>query len=147
MARPPTDPGRSVVAFPAASRSALCGALLAIGALAIYAALLPGGQPYARGVAMVTAVIGSLLLTFAELAGERRWWKTPLPHDLRTWATVLLVVATLMLFTSIPSLASLLSIAAPTWRGWFEAIAIATMAVGWRSVGSNREDSSANSRD
>ena len=136
MARPPLDPKRSIIPLRAASRSAISGALLALGALAIYFVYLPNGQPYARGVAMATAVIGSLLLIFAELGGDRRWWNSRLPRDVRTWSIVALVAATLILFTSVPALARLLAIAAPSWRAWIVATIVAATAVGWRSFGS-----------
>jgi Ca2+-transporting ATPase len=136
MARPPLDPRRSIVPLRAASRSAICGALLALGALGIYFAYLPDGEPYARGVAMAAAVIGSLLLTFAELAGDRRWWISPLPRDARTWSIIALVAATPILFTNVASFARLLELAAPSWRAWIVAIIVAAAAVGWRSIGS-----------
>jgi Ca2+-transporting ATPase len=135
MARPPLDPKRAIVPLRAASRSAICGALLAVGALAIYFTYLPNGEPHARGVAMVTSVIGSVLLIFAELAGERRWWNFPLPRDARTWSIVVLVSATAILFTSISSFARLLEITAVSWRAWLAAIVIAFAAVGWRAMG------------
>jgi len=136
MARPPLDPRRAIIPLRAASRSAICGALLALGALGIYFVYLPNGDPFARGVAMATAVIGSLLLTFAELAGDRRWWRFPLPRDTRTWSIIVLVAATPILFTSVPSFSRLLEVAAPSWRGWIVAIVVAVLAVGWRSIGS-----------
>ena len=77
MGRPPLDPSRSIVPLGAAVRSAICGGLLAIGALGAFVYYLPYGEPYARSLAMVTAVIGSVLLIFAELAGELPWWRTP----------------------------------------------------------------------
>ncbi len=136
MARPPLDPRRAIIPLRAASRSAICGALLALGALGIYFSYLANGEPYARGVAMATAVIGSLLLTFAELAGDRRWWRFPLPRDASTWSIILLVAATPILFTSVRSFARSLEVAAPSWRAWIVAIVVAVLAVGWRSIGS-----------
>jgi P-type Ca2+ transporter type 2C len=136
MARPPLDPRRSVVPIPAALRSAACGALLAFGALAVYFVYLPDGEPYARGVAMATAVIGSLLLTFAELAGDRQWWISPLPRDARTWSIIVLVATTPIVFTGVPSFARLFELAAPSWRAWMVAIFVSGAAIGWRSIGS-----------
>jgi hypothetical protein len=136
MARPPLDPTRSIIPLGAASRSALSGALLALGSLAIYNAYLPSGQPDARGVAMVTAIVGSILLIFAELAGDRPWWGSPLPRDVRTWSIILLVAATPMVFTSVAGLARLLELGVLSWRAWVVAIGVAAAAVGWRSVGS-----------
>jgi Ca2+-transporting ATPase len=136
MARPPLSTAHSIIPLGAASRSAMCGLLLAVGALTVYFSYFPNGEPYARGAAMVTAVIGSLLLILAELASDRPWWISPLPRDGRTWSIVVLVAATPILFTSVPSLARLLELAAPSWRAWTIAIVIAAIAVGWRSIGS-----------
>jgi hypothetical protein len=85
---------------------------------------------------VVTAVIGSLLLVFAELASDRPWWISPLPRDARTWSIVALVAATPILFTTVPSLERVLELGSPSWRAWTMAIAIAVIAVGWRSIGS-----------
>jgi len=136
MARPPLDPKSSIIPLRAASRSAVSGMLLALGALAIYFVYLPNGQQNARGVAMVTAVIGSVLLAFAELAGDRRWWISRLPRDLRTWSILAVVAATPIVFTIVPSFARLLAIAAPSSRAWMVALVVAAAAVGWRSIGS-----------
>ena len=136
MARPPLDPKRSIIRLRAACRSALSGALLAVGAMIIYFTYLSNGESFARGVAMVTVVIGSILLTFAEIAGDQRWRISLLPRDARAWSTILMIAATLILFTCIPPFARLLAITAPSWRAWIGAIAVAAVAVGWRSIGS-----------
>ena len=86
MAQPPLDPKRSIIRLRAACRSALSGALLAVGAMIIYFTYLSNGESFARGVAMVTVVIGSILLTFAEIAGDQRWRISLLPRDARAWS-------------------------------------------------------------
>ena len=135
MGRPPLDPSRSIVPLGAALRSAICGELLAIGALGAFVYYLPYGEPYARSLAMVTAVIGSVLLIFAELAGELPWWKTLIPHDTRFWTVCVAAVATPLLFVSVPLFAMPLGLAAPAWRACAVALAIAGLAVGWRTLG------------
>lgn len=135
MSRPPLDPSRSLVPFNAASRSAICGALLGLGSLGAFAHYLSYGEPYARSLAMLTAVIGSTLLIFAELVGERRWWKTSLPSDARFWIVCVAATATPLLFAYVPPLATLLGLAALAWREWAVALAIVGIAVGWRSLG------------
>ena len=102
MSRPPLDPSRSIVPLGAALSSAICGAFLAIGALGAFAYYLPHGVANARSVAMTTAVIGSVLLIFAELAGERPWWKTTLPREVRFWTVCVSAAATPFLFTYVP---------------------------------------------
>jgi P-type Ca2+ transporter type 2C len=135
MGRPPLDPSRSIVPLGAASRSAICGTLLAIGALAAFVYYLPYGEAHARSSAMVTAVIGSVLLIFAELAGERQWWKTALPRDARFWTVCVAAAATPFLFSCVLLFATPLGLAAPAWRAYAVALAIVGVAVGWRSLG------------
>jgi P-type Ca2+ transporter type 2C len=136
MARPPHDPKRPIISAGAAARSAVCGALLAFGAIGLYLLYLPKGEPYARGVAMVAAVFGSMGLAFAELAGDRRWWTTPPPRDSRTWSIIVLVALSPIPFTMVPALARLLELAAPSWQAWIAALVCAGTAIGWRSIGS-----------
>ena len=135
MGRPPHDPNRPIASLGAAARSAICGALLATGALAAYVFYLPSGETYARSVAMVSAVIGSILLVIAELAGERRWWKTTLPRDARFWTICLAAAATPLLFSNLPLFAKLLGLASLSWHSWGVAAGISGVAVGWRSIG------------
>ena len=70
MRRPPRPPSSPIVERPAAFRAALSGALLTAVALALFALRLPAGENYARSVAMVVAVVGSLFLVWAEYAGR-----------------------------------------------------------------------------
>ena len=135
MGRPPLDPSRSIVTLGAAVRSAICGGLLAIGALGAFVYYLPYGEPYARSLAMVTAVIGSVLLIFAELAGELPWWRTLMPHDARFWTLCVAAAATPFLFAYVAPFAAPLGLAVPDWHGRAVALAIAGVAVGWRTLG------------
>ena len=135
MGRPPLDPSRSIVPLGAAVRSAICGGLLAIGALGAFVYYLPYGEPYARSLAMVTAVIGSVLLIFAELAGELPWWRTLMPHDARFWTLCVAAAATPFLFAYVAPFAAPLGLAVPDWHGRAVALAIAGVAVGWRTLG------------
>ena len=135
MGRPPHDPNRPIASLGAAARWAICGVLLATGALAAYMFYLPSGETYARSVAMVSAVIGSILLVIAELVGERRWWKTTLPRDARFWSVCLAAAATPLLFSNLPLFAKLLGLASLSWHSWCVAVGIACVAVGWRSIG------------
>jgi Ca2+-transporting ATPase len=116
MGRPPHKPNRPIPSLGAAARSAMCGALLATGACAAYVWYLPNGEACARGVAIVAAVIGSILLVFVELAGERRWWKTRLPRDARFWTVC--PAATPFLFSNVPLFAKLFGLAGLSWKRW-----------------------------
>ena len=135
MGRPPLDPSRSVVPLGAALRSAICGGLLAIGALAAFLYYLPDGEPHARSVAMLTAVLGSVLLIFAELAGDLPWWRTLMPQDARFWTVCVAAAATPFLFAYLAPFAALLGLTVPDRHAWAVALAIAGVAVGWRTLG------------
>jgi len=135
MGRPPLDPSRSVVPLGAALRSATCGGLLAIGSLAAFLYYLPDGEPHARSVAMVTAVLGSVLLIFAELAGDLPWWRTLMPQDARFWTVCVAAAATPFLFAYLAPFAALLGLTVPDRHAWAVALAIAGVAVGWRALG------------
>ena len=88
---------------------------------------------------MVTAVIGSIVLIFAELAGDRSWWTSPFPRDLRTWSVIVFVAATLCFFTEVPQLSRLFEIQVPGWRIWIVATLVAVAAVGWRAFWPHRD--------
>jgi P-type Ca2+ transporter type 2C len=135
MGRPPRDPARAVVRSGAALRSGICGAILALGALGVFVHFLPSGEAYARSSSMLAAVGGGVLLIFAELAGERAWWKTAVPRDARFWTICVAAVATPVLFAGVPVFAEPLGLAPLGWNTSLAALALAVVAVGWRSLG------------
>jgi Ca2+-transporting ATPase len=135
MDEPPRDPKAALVTARAALRSILCGALLATGALAIYATRLSGSGPYARGVAMVVVVGGSLALVWAELADGERWWRTSVPRTLRFWVVVAMVAASLPICMIVPVLAGVLQLRPIALSDWLLAAAIVIGATGWRAFG------------
>jgi len=135
MRRPPRPPASPIVESPAAYRAALSGALLTVMALALFALRLHEGENYARSVAMVVAVVGSLFLVWAEYAGTRRWWRVRAPEHRRFWIVIFAVAASLPVFMLTPPLATLLMIRPIALADWGIAILAATIAVGWRSFG------------
>lgn len=135
MGRPPRDPSRAIVPIGAAFRSALCGILLATGAVGAFVFYLEHGEAYARSIAMTSAAIGSILLVFAELAGERKWWRTALPRDARFWTVCTAAIATPWLFTRVAVFAKLLGLESLPLEAWAVALAIVGLSVGWRSPG------------
>ncbi len=135
MGRPPHDPARPILAGAAVWRSALCGVLLALGALLIYLGLLARGEAYARSAAMAAAIIGSLLLIWAELAEDRPWWRVRPPRDVRFWTVCLLAGLSLPAFMKAGRLAALLGLAPISARHWGYAAAVALLATGWRAPG------------
>jgi Ca2+-transporting ATPase len=135
MKRPPRDPKAPLIGRARTIRSALSGVLLTAAALAVYAARLDHGESYARGAAMAVIVLGSLLLMWAELAGDRPWWRTPPPARVVFWVVSVLVAAGLPLFTMVGPLAALLRIEPITPGDWAIAGLLAILPVLWRAAG------------
>ncbi len=135
MRRLPRDPAAPIIAAIPALRSALCGALLTIAALGLYATRLFQGVAYARGAAMAVVVTGSLILVWAEIAGERRWWNIPVPRTARFWSVCAAVAVSLPLFMNVRPLATLLGIGAISGSDWAAVAMLSVAAVGWRAFG------------
>jgi Ca2+-transporting ATPase len=135
MRRPPRPPASPMVERSAAIRAALSGALLTVMALALFTLRLHEGENYARSVAMVVAVVGSLFLVWAEYAGTRRWWRVRMPDKRRFWFVIFAVAMSLPVFMIVPPLAKLLMILPIALSDWAIAILGAALAVGWRALG------------
>ena len=140
MRRPPRPPSSPIVERTAAIRAAVCGALLTVVALAAFAFRLPQGENYARSVAMVVVVVGSLFLVWAEYAGTRRWWQVRAPDKRRFWLVIFGVAASLPAFMLVPPLAALLMIRPIALFDWAIAIIGATVAVCWRAFGARSDN-------
>lgn len=136
MERPPRPPSAPIVERPAVIRSAISGGLLAAVALALFAIRIAHGENYARSVAMVIAVVGSLLLVWAEYAGTRRWWRVPAPDQPRFWLVIFAVALSLPIFMLTPPIARLLMLSPIAPLDWATAMLCAAAAVGWRAPGS-----------
>ncbi len=135
MKRPPHDPHAPLIGRARIIRSAISGALLTAAALTVYAARLDRGAPYARGAAMVVVILGSLFLMWAEVAGDRPWWKAPLPARVSFWTVSVLVAASLPIFMALHPIAALLQIAPISARDWTMAGLLAVVPVIWRVAG------------
>jgi len=135
MARPPRPPSSPLMPAGPALRSAITGMLLSAGALAVYAYRLPFGVDYARSVAMVVVIGGSIVLAFAELAGPRPWWKAPLGRPRRFAIIMTGVAATLPLCMNWHPLAQLLHIRPIALTDFALAAAVIIAATGWRAFG------------
>jgi magnesium-transporting ATPase (P-type) len=116
-------------------RSSLTGLLLAVAALVFYLVRLDCGEAYARGCAMVTVVVGSLLLIWSVLANGRAWWRAALPRDARCWSVVAVVGLSLPLLMHFAPAAGILAIAPIAGEDWMIACAAALLAVAWQAGG------------
>jgi Ca2+-transporting ATPase len=135
MRRSPRDPRAPILGRTRVLRSAISGALLAVVALAAYVTRLDHGELYARGAAMAVIVIGSLVLVWAERAGDRPWWSVGLPARWAFWVITMLIALSVLLFMSVGAFAGLLRIAPISARDWAIALAAAFVPTLWRSVG------------
>lgn len=133
MARAPLDPAQPILLPGRAMVSALSGALLAAAALGLYVALLGRGEIYARSAAMVVVVAGSLMLVWAELCGNRAWWREELPRRARFWIVCGVVALSLPVFMETTPIATVLGIGPVHAWGWIAALMLTAGAVGWRS--------------
>jgi magnesium-transporting ATPase (P-type) len=137
MRRPPRDPHAPLIGSARVLRSTCSGALLTVAALSEYAARLNRGEPYARAAAMVVVILGSLFLMWAEVAGDRPWWRTPLPARASFWILSVLVAASLPIFMAIGPIAALLQIRPIAPRDWAIAAALAVVPAIWRVAGTS----------
>jgi Ca2+-transporting ATPase len=135
MRRAPRDPRAPLIGRARALRSACSGVLLTLVTLALYASRLDRGAPYARAAAMVVVIVGSLFLMWAEVAGDRAWWKTPLPARASFWIVTSMVTASLPVFMMLGPAAAVLQIAPIAPRDWAVAAALSIVPVIWRAAG------------
>jgi P-type Ca2+ transporter type 2C len=136
MLAPPRDPKASLIDLASASRAAICGALLAVSAIVFYRYRLPVGEDYARGCALGVAILGSLLLVWAEYAGALPWRKVKFPRNTRFWIVVVCVALSLPVFMFARPVASVLMISPISLTDGALALGAAVIAVGWRAFGS-----------
>lgn len=123
MSRPPRDPRRPLLPRRALLLSLLSGAMLAAGALALYAHALPQGVAQARSEAIIAVIAGGLLLALAEGGASAA---------ARMAAVGGPVALSVPLAIHVPTLASALQLASPGVAGWLRALGLAAAAVGWR---------------
>jgi P-type Ca2+ transporter type 2C len=135
MLQKPRPPEAPIVERRGAIGSVLSGLLLTAAAVSLYAFRLGQGEAYARGAALAVAILGSLLMVWAEFAGTRRWWRVPAMPSRRFWIVCAGVAASLALFMLAEPLARLVMVRAISPRDWIVAGALACAAVGWRCVG------------
>ncbi len=138
MREPPHDPASPILARTPALRSAVCGFLLVVGAAGLYAARLDISEAYARAVAMTVVVLGSLLLIWSVLAGDKPWLRMSLPRAARFWAVIAVVAASLPVVMYFAPAAALLAIAPISARDWLLATLVAIAAVAWQAAGFDR---------
>jgi hypothetical protein len=84
---------------------------------------------------MAVLIPGTLFLMWAELAGDRAWWRMKIPRRPAFWAVSIAVAASLPLFMNFSALAGLLQITSISARDWAIAAALSILPVLWRIAG------------
>jgi P-type Ca2+ transporter type 2C len=132
MRRPPRRRDEALVPIRLALPSLLSGFVIAVGALALYAARLPlDGEPAARGAALVAVVLGSVLLIWTERSAEGR---TPFPRGKRFWIVSSAVLASIPLCIYVPTIAAPLHVVPPSTAALGLGVLAAVAAVLWRPL-------------
>lgn len=135
MRRPPRDPAAPLLANSEILLSALSGVFLTLATLFFYVTHLSQGEPYARGAGLAVLILGVLLLTWAERAGNKAWWRVPFPKTVRFWSVWVLVAVSLWAILEIPLLSNLFQVEVLSGKDWRGAGGLAVASVGWRIFG------------
>ncbi len=133
MRRPPRDPRAPLVTRRLVLRSLLSGATLMIGALWTYAAHLSEGVEYARSLGVAVLIVGSLLLVWAERAGDQPLLSVPLPRTWTFWGVWGGVALSLPLFMHVPAIAGIFQIRPLQPSDWALVVGVALGSTGWRA--------------
>jgi P-type Ca2+ transporter type 2C len=134
MRRRPRDPRAPLLARRHVIRSLLSGATLMAAALWAYAGHLAQGVTYARSLGIVVLIVGSLLLVWAERAGDRSPFAVPLPRSWRFWAVWMGVAASVPVFMHVPWIAAIFQIEPLGLSDWAVAVLAALVSVVWRAI-------------
>jgi Ca2+-transporting ATPase len=134
MRRPPRSPRAPLVPRRLVRRSLLSGATLMFAAFWAYAAHLGEGLAYARSMGVAVLIAGSLLLVWAERAGDRPLLTMPLPRSWRFWGVWGGVALSLPLFMYVPAIAGVFQIEPLRADDWALVVGLALASVIWRAV-------------
>jgi Ca2+-transporting ATPase len=135
MRQPPHAPQAPLLPTRLVILSALTGLLLTAAVFGFYALQLPRGEETARSAGLAVLILGILLLTWSERAGDKAWWKMPLPRTRRFWMVWLLVASSLPVILELPTLASIFRVEPLPLKDWGRAALLALAATGWRAFG------------
>jgi P-type Ca2+ transporter type 2C len=134
MRRPPRDPRAPLVSRRRALRSLCSGAVLMIAALWAYAAHLEHGVEYARTLGIAALIAGSLLLVWAERAGDRWLFSVPLPRTWTFWLVWGGVAVSLPLFMHVPAIATVFQIVPLELSDWALVLGVSAASVAWWAI-------------
>src|SRR5262249_43383619 len=108
MRRPPRQPNAPLLDRGPLAWSVISGLVMTVAATLLFFSYQSHGIAYARGVALATLIVSSLLLVFAELAGDAPWWKMSLPRPRRFWPIMTIIALSVVAATSIVPFAGVL---------------------------------------
>ncbi len=104
-----------------------------IGALWAYAAHLDQGVEHARSLGVAVLIVGSLLLVWAERAGDQPLLSVPLPRTWTFWGVWGGVALSLPLFMHVPAIAGIFQIRPLLPLDWALVVGVALGSTAWRA--------------
>ncbi len=134
MRRPPRDPRAPLAPRSLVFRSLLSGVVLMAAALWAYAGHLDQGVEYARSLGVATVVAGSLLLVWAERAGDRPLLSVPIPRTTQFWVVWGGVAASLPVFMHVPAIARVFQIVPLRLSDWALIAGVSAISIAWRAL-------------
>jgi hypothetical protein len=105
-----------------------------------YAGHLGQGVEYARSLGIAVVIAGSLLLVWAERAGDRSLFSAPLPRTWQFWMVWGGVALSLPVFMHVPAIAGIFQIVPLSLRDWALVAGVSAAAVAWRAVPARRRE-------
>jgi len=135
MQRPPRPPLAPLLPGRLVGLSVLTGVLLTAAVLGFYVVRLPQGEAAARSAGLAVLILGILLITWSERAGDKPWWRVPFPTTRRFWMVWLWVAVSLPVILETPALASVFRVEPLPLRDWGWAAFGALASVSWRMLG------------
>jgi Ca2+-transporting ATPase len=135
MSRPPRRPDEALFGPKQLLMAVLQGAGVLAAVLALYwwaLTAFPGSAEAARGAAFLALVVGNLMLALTDSASSGRLFA---PHRRTYWTIVAVVAVALTLVLTVPPIAALFDVAAPSRDLLLLALAVGAVSGGWPGAG------------
>ena len=132
MTRPPRSPTQPMLPRPLLLRSIFTGAILTVGAAALFVVVRPAGDDAARTAALAAVIAGGLAVAWVERGLDVPWWRAGLPRTARFWIVAIAIGASLPVALAIPPAARVLHVAPIAPIDLAAACAVAFVAIAWR---------------
>jgi hypothetical protein len=113
-------------------RSLVTGAILTLGAIAIFVARRGAGEDVARTAALAAVIAGGLAVAWVERGLDVPWWRAGVPRTKRFWIVAVLIAASLPIVLVIAPAARVMHVAPIAVTDLPLALAVAFAAIAWR---------------